>query len=290
MESVESAMDVPSRLESDLYGRYRASIEEKWNECDGSLGANNKLQRIGSLVMEPILIGAGGMKFVDPLWQRALIDVARSKRVPVVFDEIASGLYRVGVKSCREILDVDPDIASYAKLLTGGLVPLSVTLATEDVFSTFLGDQKGEALLHGHSYTANPIGCVSALHALDAYHEVLGSNSDQSSSLLLSSLLFDVDRVRALSRYVLVQQSFALGTVLAVTIAPERDGGATGYAAASRTTPLVRAMRDKGVYARPLGNVIYIMASPLTSREECNRLIDILADTIAKFDETEEVA
>ena len=110
---------------------------------------------IASVVIEPILLGAGGMKFVDPLWQRALMDVARSKSVPVIFDEIAAGLYRLGVASCREILKSDPDIASYAKLLTGGLVPMSVTLASDDVFSTFLGDSKAEALLHGHSYTGN---------------------------------------------------------------------------------------------------------------------------------------
>ena len=65
--------------------------------------------------IEPILIGVGGMRFVDPHWQRALMDVACSKRVPIILHEIASGLSRVGVKSCREILGANPDIVSYAK-------------------------------------------------------------------------------------------------------------------------------------------------------------------------------
>ena len=276
-ESIDGVMDVEDRLKSELYFRYVSEIETLWDECDGSIGPHNKPRRIGSLVIEPVLMGAGGMKFIDPLWQRALIDVARSKRVPVVFDEIAAGLYRVGVRSCREILDANPDIASYAKLLTGGLVPLSVTLATEDVFETFLGDEKGQALLHGHSYTANPIGCVSAIHALETYNEVLEKNGKGDERQL-----FDAEQVRELSHLAVVQQSFSLGTVLAVTIAPE-EGGQTGYAAAARTTPMVRALRDKGIYARPLGNVIYIMASPLTSREECARLANTLKDTIVEF-------
>jgi dethiobiotin synthetase/adenosylmethionine--8-amino-7-oxononanoate aminotransferase len=224
-------------------------------------------------------MGVGGMKFVDPLWQRALMDVARAKKVPVVFDEIASGLFRVGVSSCREILKANPDIASYAKLLTGGIVPMGVTLSSEDVFETFLGDEKSQALLHGHSYTAHPIGCVSALHALDAYEEVLikGSRSKVSS-------LFDSDQVRRLSELPLVQMSFTLGTVVAVTIHPGESDG-TGYAADSRTGPIVKMLRDKGVFARPLGNVIYVMSSPLTSKEDCSRLCEVLANSIHAFGE-----
>jgi dethiobiotin synthetase/adenosylmethionine--8-amino-7-oxononanoate aminotransferase len=187
-------------------------------------------------------------------------------------DEVASGLFRVGVKSCREILGADPDIASYAKLLTGGLVPLSVTLASEDVFSTFLGDEKGQALLHGHSYTAHPVGCVSAIHALEAYDTMLESNGRIRNS-------FDLDRVRSLSLLPIVEQSFSLGTVLALTIRPD-EGEGSGYAASSRTVPIIKHLKDRGVFARPLGNIIYIMVSPLTSKTECTRLLTVVEDTL----------
>ena len=272
--TVEEVMNVAGRLSSDLYLKYVNLITEQWDSCEEDLA---KRRIIGSVVMEPILMGAGGMKFVDPLWQRALMDVAKVKKVPVIFDEVASGFYRVGVQSCREILQSDPDIASYAKLLTGGLVPLSVTLATEEVFASFLSDEKGQALLHGHSYTAHPIGCVSAIHALETYESVLNNQSKERLQL------FDEEQTRSLSRLPLVKQSFSLGTVLAVTIEPE--DGAGGYGASSRTLPLVRELRRKGVYARPLGNVIYIMASPLTNAAECARLCDVLYQTIAAYEE-----
>mmetsp|Transcript_11419 Transcript_11419/g.16644 ORF Transcript_11419/g.16644 Transcript_11419/m.16644 type:complete len:107 (+) Transcript_11419:136-456(+) len=102
-------------MSSDLYKHYSEQIKIDWDTYEKE---ENRL--IGSVVIEPVLLGAGGMKFIDPLWQRALMDVARAKFVPVIFDEVAAGLYRLGVSSCREIIQADPDIAAYAKLLTGG--------------------------------------------------------------------------------------------------------------------------------------------------------------------------
>lgn len=221
------------------------------------------------------------MKFIDPLWQRALMSISRSKSVPIIFDEVAAGLYRLGVSSCREILGDNPDIAAYAKLLTGGLVPMSVTLTTEDVFNTFLGDSKAEALLHGHSYTAHAVGCVSSIHALDTYAELFekeGHGDDGGEKVDYKKAYFDQREVAALSELSLVQESMSLGTVVAVTIEP--DGGGSGYAAAGRSIPIVKYLLDHGVYARPLGNVVYIMVSPLTSVEECARLSSVLKDAI----------
>ncbi len=232
---------------------------------------------IGSVVIEPLLLGAGGMKFVDPLWQRALMDVANAKKVPVIFDEVASGLYRLGVKSCREILKANPDIAAYAKLLTGGLIPMSVTLATEDVFETFLGDSKAEALLHGHSYTAHPVGCVSSIHALETYHALFKEQFEEDENAIIQH--FDQEDVSRISKLPLVQESMAFGTVLAVTIEPEGTEG-SGYAAASRSIPIVKKLFEDGIYARPLGNVVYIMVSPLTSKEDCSELCKTLTCAI----------
>jgi dethiobiotin synthetase/adenosylmethionine--8-amino-7-oxononanoate aminotransferase len=278
--SLDEAMNVEPRLVSELYSSYVASITCDWDDYESSQ-QHTKRTRIGSVVIEPVLMGAGGMKFVDPLWQRALMDIAKAKRVPIVFDEVASGLYRIGVCSCREILKSDPDIASYAKLLTGGLLPMSVTLASEDVFETFLGDKKGQALLHGHSYTSHPVGCVSAIQALDSYETMF---DDEQDDVRLFRQSFDMDEVIAMSHLPLVEKCFALGTVLAVSIKPD-ESGSTGYAAASRTTPIARHLRDHGVYARPLGNVIYIMASPVTSRKECARLCRILKETLESLGE-----
>jgi len=265
-ESISDAMDVNNRLNSSLYTHYKDQIALEWDAYEKESGTiDNTKQVIGCVIIEPILMGAGGMKFVDPLWQRALMDVARNRKVPILFDEIASGLYRVGVMSCKDILKATPDIACYAKLLTGGIVPLSVTLATDDVFESFLGETKSQALLHGHSYTAHPMGCLAALQALNSY-----KNSD-----VIDRIYFDEFEVRQLSMNSLVSESFALGTVLAIKLK-----GETGYAASLTSKPIIEKLRQNGIYARPLGNVVYIMVSPFTSTEKCAHLIKTLSASL----------
>jgi bifunctional dethiobiotin synthetase / adenosylmethionine---8-amino-7-oxononanoate aminotransferase len=271
-DSISQVMDVDARIMSrKLFSQYKELIDMQWTVYEHM----TKNEEVATVVIEPVLMGAGGMKFVDPLWQRALMDIATMRDVPVIFDEVASGLYRVGVMSCREILRKDPDIACYAKLLTGGLMPLSVVLTTEEVYEAFLGEEKSQALLHGHSYAANPMGCVSALHALETYQSVLVQEGVKQRRPLM---WFDEAQVKNLSMHPLVEQCFTLGTVLAVTVKP--DVGAGGYGATSRAVPIVEELRQRSVYARPLGNVVYIMASPLTSRTECQRLLDKLRDVI----------
>ena len=146
----------------------------------------------GTLILEPVVMGAGGMIFVDPLFQRVLIDTVRTNRdlfpscaptpsptstatppiwqgLPIIFDEVFVGLYRLGRPTTSSFLGaaVHPDLACYAKILTGGLVPMAVTLASDAIFQAFWGNQKVDALLHGHSYTAHPIGCTIANRTLD---------------------------------------------------------------------------------------------------------------------------
>ncbi|CAG8452399.1 1262_t:CDS:2 [Funneliformis caledonium] len=142
-----------SRIEKDgLSYHYKQNIEKR------ILDHVNQGNKFGALIMEPIVMGTGGMIFVDPLYQNQLIKSVRSMlNIPIIFDEVFTGFWRLGRKSGAEYLNVNPDIAAYAKLLTGGLCPLAVTLTNEQIFNKFLGDTKVDALLHGHSYTAHPI-------------------------------------------------------------------------------------------------------------------------------------
>lgn len=126
-------------------------------------------------------------KTSDPLFQHTLVQVVRQSPhlfgspiphpptdphtwtgLPVVFDEVFTGLYRLGRFSSASFLQIHPDISCHAKLLTGGLVPLCTTLASDSIYSAFLGSEKRDALLHGHSYTAHAVGCHVANTSLNA--------------------------------------------------------------------------------------------------------------------------
>eukprot|EP00890_Picochlorum_soloecismus_P005958 jgi/Picsp_1/6363/NSC_03712-R1_adenosylmethionine-8-amino-7-oxononanoate aminotransferase-like protein len=233
--------------------------------------------RIGACIIEPVVQGAGGMRLIDPDFQRAMVDVCRARGIPVIVDEVFTGLWRLGVPSAAEqLLGIKPDIGCYAKLLTGGMVPMSLTLSTEEIFKAFEGDSKSLALLHGHSYTAHPIGCAAGLHALRIFSNANSNpNLEPDGSQSLSSLWND-ENVRIISSLPGVHGAYALGTVLAVELKASNSGYESNAAA-----QVAEVLKDYGIYARPLGNVIYLMATPLTLKITCDKLLSTLRHVLS---------
>ncbi|KAK4540853.1 hypothetical protein LTR36_008795 [Oleoguttula mirabilis] len=262
-------------------------------------GLEKEGKKIGALILEPILLGAGGMMFADPLFQRCLVESVRDKGLnaqstgdeadwagmPVIFDEVFTGLYRIGRFSAASFLGVDPDIVVNAKLLTGGLLPLCTTTASQSIFDAFLSDDKSDALLHGHSYTAHAVGCAVANQSLDIMmkmdrdgtwtgfkeswsqpgHETAPPADRKVGAWSMWSNAF----VKAISHRSNVDYVFALGSVLAISL---KDPAGASYASTAAT-----GLRDKlfagnpgeqwVIHSRVLGNVLYLMAAMTTSRE-----------------------
>jgi dethiobiotin synthetase/adenosylmethionine--8-amino-7-oxononanoate aminotransferase len=270
--TLEQAFDFSQRSTdlAESYRRYVAcEIEAAQSGGDGDV-------LVGALLIEPVLIGAGGMVLVDPLFQRVVVEECRARKIPVIFDEVFSGWWRLGVESGRDLLGVNPDIACYAKLLTGGVVPLAVTLASEEIFDTFYDDGKGEALLHGHSFTAHPIGCAAALTSLDMYSIMNNAGDEVESSA--TRTYWDADLVKELSKLSQVARTFAIGTVVGI----ELETSNAGYAS-SEAQDLIKVLRKNEIYARALGNVVYMMCSPLTSRGDCDRHLQKLQHHLAQY-------
>ncbi|TKA66551.1 hypothetical protein B0A49_11616, partial [Cryomyces minteri] len=176
-ESLDEVFQLEQR-DSATYEAYITRELERLTKEEG--------KKFGALVMEPVILGAGGMLFADPLFQRTLARIIRSSShlfshststppssnpssattdwagLPLIHDEVFTGLYRLGRFTSSSFLRTHPDISVHAKLLTGGLVPLCVTLASQSIFDAFLSGAKSDALLHDHSYTAHAVGCTVA--------------------------------------------------------------------------------------------------------------------------------
>ena len=230
--SLNAVYDVERRLSTTLAQVYKGFVERSLDSIKTEIAA---------LVLEPLVMGAGGMIFVDPLFQRILVDVARSRSprsrssrsgIPVIFDEVFVGTYRMGHQTTSAVLGVHPDIAVYAKMLSGGLVPLATTLASEEIFEAFLGERKDQALLHGHSYTAYPVACEVANETLkqikkltegegwkDARRKWVGELGKGAARVWS---FWDPKFVDELSKLSSVKEVMTLGCVLAIKI---DDGG-----------------------------------------------------------------
>jgi dethiobiotin synthetase/adenosylmethionine--8-amino-7-oxononanoate aminotransferase len=275
------------------------------------------------------------MIFVDPLFQACMVEVVRSSSdlffhsstststskpqpnqtsytstlsslsnrnnidwqgLPIIYDEVFSGLHRFGYHSASTILTHTPDISVYAKILTGGLLPLSATLASSSIFNSFLSDKKVDALLHGHSYTANPIGCSVALKAIEM---VENKTWDEERALWKDEggerwSFWSEEFVKTISRLNGVKGSMAMGTVFALEL--EDQGGGGGYSshvALDFLTGLrARPVESEGdefepfqIHSRPLGNVVYVMTSLFTKVEVMRAMEKRILEELTKADE-----
>ena len=298
-------------------------------------------RKFGALILEPIIMGAGGMIFVDPLFQRTLIQQTRRLNaadgsfapsqhadnpksstwtgLPIIADEVFTGLYRLGRPSSSSFLsanpesgtvdtDIAPDISVHAKLLTGGLLPLAITTASESIFNAFLSDKKQDALLHGHSYTAHAVGCAVANKSLKELSSLNESGKwdrykstwvlpSQPTSTVASALPTDPtltspicwsfwspETLKALSHSSHVSGTWALGTVLAITLRSETStSGYTSNVAAKLQHQLLKLRDEEGaaIHSRVLGDVLYLMTSLTTREEAVGRIERILLKILA---------
>ncbi|KAA8643335.1 hypothetical protein EYZ11_000885 [Aspergillus tanneri] len=312
LPSLNSVFDVEGRLQSDAGKRYAEYIRRTIETL-----VQQKGMKFGSLIMEPVILGAGGMLFCDPLFQRCLADVVRNNPglfgrsaaqstksrdqdaetswsgLPIILDEVFTGLYRLGRKSSASFLQIDADIAVNAKLLTGGLVPLCATLASKEIFQAFSSPEKSDALLHGHSYTAHAVGCQVAVDSLQSMMKMEEGGSwtqyrqdwnppesigHDTSSRVVSPGVWSVwshRLVQDLSLASSVDGVFSIGTVLSISLTDTQGGGYTSTAAQGLQQRLSAGGPSFSVHSRVLGNVLYLMSS-VTSKSETLREVEAI--------------
>lgn len=265
-----------SRDSSAVAGSYAAYISNQlvqFSELSHST-------HIAALIIEPVVQGAGGMHMIDPLFQRILVRECQIRKIPVIFDEVFAGFWRLGRESAAELLDCLPDIACFGKLMTGGVIPLAVTLTKEAIFEVFKGDSKLMALLHGHSYSAHAVGCTAAAKAIKWFKDPQANMNFEPEGKKLKEL-WDIKLVSKLSSHPAVQRVVSLGTLCAIEL--RTDASELGYASLFASS-LVQRLRDDGVYLRPLGNVIYLMCGPCTSVHFCSQQLNKVHRRINELD------
>src|SRR6185295_8941291 len=126
---------------------------------------------IAGIIVEPLVQGAGGMKFHDTSVLRRLRTLADKHDTLLIFDEIFTGFGRTGSLFACDQAVVAPDIITLSKALTGGTLPLAATVATRQIFDAFWSDDPKKALMHGPTYTGNALACAAANASLDLFEK-----------------------------------------------------------------------------------------------------------------------
>jgi adenosylmethionine-8-amino-7-oxononanoate aminotransferase len=220
-------------------------------------------------IFEPLVLGSGGMVIYPHEGLDQLIQCCKTHDVLTIADEVMTGFGRTGTLFACEKLNIKPDLMCLSKGLTGGFLPLGVTACTERIFNAFLSDRLSQAFLHGHSYTANPLACCSALASLDLLLE---------TSCLERRILIEQSHRNFCNQWRLhpkLTRCEYLGTLLALEYRTETRS----YFQDLRNR-LYRYFLDNGILLRPLGNVLYVLPPYCIDAEELQGIYDHLILTL----------
>ena len=199
-----------------------------------------------ALIVEPLIQGASGMRLVRPSFLRAVAERVQASGALLIADEVMTGFGRTGALFACQRAGIQPDLMALSKGLTGGFLPMGVTMASERLYQGFISDTPAHTFFHGHSFTANPLGCAAALASLD----LLQHNPERYQQFEARHR----PALEQLSNHPRVKQVRCLGTMAAF----ELEAGATSY-----LNPvghqIQRLCLEQGVFLRPLGNVVYLL-------------------------------
>jgi adenosylmethionine---8-amino-7-oxononanoate aminotransferase len=221
-------------------------------------------ERIAAITIEPLVQGAGGMRFHDAQILQTLRTLADRYGLLLIFDEIFTGFGRTGTMFAFEQANVAPDIITLSKALTGGTLPLAATVARQNVFETFWSDDPAKALMHGPTFMANALGCAAANASLDLFaREPRLAQVAKIEALLRAGL----EPCRKLARVKEVRVKGAIGVVELGRI--------------ENINKLRQHFIEEGVFVRPFGSVVYLTPAFTIIEEDLTKLTSAVARVLA---------
>lgn len=224
-----------------------------------------------AFIVEPLVLGAGGMLMYPPSILRAMAEICAHHDVLFIADEVMTGWGRTGTLFACEQAGVTPDILCVAKGLTGGAIPLAATLTSARIFEAHRSEDRARMFFHSSSFTANPIACAAAAANLAIWREEdVGARIATLAEGLAQGLArLSPDHFTGHRR---------TGAIAAV----ELKAGEDGYL--SSVAPALRAFfLDSGILLRPLGNTIYLMPPYCTDAQQLGTMFDAIAEAGARF-------
>ncbi len=237
-------------------------------------------QRIAALVMEPLVQGAAGIIVHPPGYLRGIRDLTSRYGVLLIADEVAVGFGRTGTLFACQQEEVSPDLLCLGKGLTGGYLPLSATLATDEIWRAFLGDySQHRQFFHGHTYAGNPLAAAAALASLDIFEEEKTLDKMGAKAQRLR------ERLSRIGRLPQVGDTRCRGLMGGIELVADKQTNEPFPVQQKRGASICRRARNYGVLLRPLGDVIVVMPPLSITLDELDRIMAAIEKSIiAEFE------
>ncbi len=235
-------------------------------------------QEIAAFIMEPLVQGSAGMRIYPPLYLKKLREACDRYGVLLIADEIATGFGRTGKLFACDHAGITPDILCMSKGLTGGYLPMAITVTTQEIYDAFYDDyNKGKAFMHSHTYSGNPLACSAALAVQDILEEEqILEHAAQRADYLHEQLM------NALGDHPNVGEIRHIGLINGIELVADRKTK-TPFPSEDRVGYQIykRALQE-GVIFRPLGDVIYFNPPLIIKEEEIDEAVAVCKKVITE--------
>ncbi len=228
---------------------------------------------IAGFIFEPLVLGSGGMLMYSAQILDDLIDVCKANNIITIADEVMTGFGRTGKFLATDYCRNKPDIICLSKGITGGFLPFAATTCTQEIYEAFLSNDKSKMFFHGHSYTANPLGCAAGIASLELFEKE--GTLDKTMQIEKWHRAF----ADSINEDPSIKDVRVTGTIVAIELKTE---GAGGYLNNIRDKAYAFFM-DRKIILRPLGNIIYILPPFCTSSNDMQRIYSAIRDFLGRL-------
>jgi adenosylmethionine-8-amino-7-oxononanoate aminotransferase len=249
------------RIPFPAVGREQATLDAITTACRNA--------GVAALIVEPLILGAGGMLIYPPWVLTQMKRICEAHGVLLIADEVMTGWGRTGTRFACEQAGVTADIACYSKGLTGGSLPLAVTLCRAAIFDAHYSTDRSKTFFHSSSYTANPIACAAACANLEVWQD---EPVMERIAAVARAHTRGLDRFRGDRRFANVRQ---IGSIAALDIVTDDPGYLAGIG-----PRLYDGFLRRGLLVRPLGNTIYLMPPYCSTPQELERVFDAIGEIV----------
>ncbi|WP_031427021.1 adenosylmethionine--8-amino-7-oxononanoate transaminase [Flavimarina sp. Hel_I_48] len=226
---------------------------------------------LAGFIYEPLVQGAAGMKMYKAEHVEGILQKCKELEIITVADEVMTGFGKTGSYFASDFIAIKPDVICLSKALTAGMVPMGITTCTQQIFDAFYDDDIGKGLFHAHTYSGNPIACAVALAGI----ELLQSEEIQQNIKAIEA--WHREFALEIKNHPKVQSIRQQGVIFALdlNIAMERYG--------DLRYKIFNFCMEEGVFLRPLGETIYILAPYVTTKAQMQKIYAVLRKVLEAF-------
>ncbi len=259
---------------------YRCTKECMWCVEKFAEIVEKRRDEIAAAILESMVQMAGGGIVFPKGYLKEIEKICRENEILLILDEIATGLGRTGKMFACEHEGVVPDIMTLGKMLSGGYLPISAVLTNDEIFEKFLGEyHEGKMLAHGHTFTGNPITCSVALRNLELYEE----------EKLLDRLKEKIDylskAVKGFEEYSIVGDIRSLGFFAAIELVKDKESKEPFTAEDKINYKITRYALEKGVFLRPIVNILFIVPPLAVDLQTLEKIIDAANYVLSRIED-----